>query len=130
VHAEMAREESGVNPMEKDSNGFRLRSARRIEQGRVWVLMENGRLIFKADVIADTPEVAYLEGIYVSPEDRGQGMGRNCLSQLTRHLLARTKVVSLLVNELNQTASAFYLKAGFKPRAHYNTIFLEQTTSA
>jgi hypothetical protein len=130
VHAEMAREESGVNPMEKDSNGFRLRSARRIEQGRVWVLIENGRLIFKADIVSDTPEVVYLEGIYVSPEDRGQGTGLCCLSQMTRHLLARTKVVSLLVNELNQTASAFYLKAGFKLRAHYDTIYLQQTISA
>jgi len=130
VHAEMAREESGVNPMEKDPNGFRLRCARRIEQGRVWVLIENGRLIFKADIVSDTSEVVYLEGIYVSPEDRGQGTGLNCLSQLTRHLLARTKVVSLLANELNQAASAFYLKAGFKLRAHYDTIFLQQTISA
>ena len=130
VHAEMVCEGGGVNPMEKDANGFRLRCARRIEQGRVWVLIENGRLIFKADIISDTPEVAYLEGIYVSPEDREQGIGQACLSQLTRHLLARTKVVSLLVNELNQAASAFYLKAGFKLRAHYDKIFLQQTISA
>src|SRR4051812_12160546 len=117
--AAKAREGNGGNPMQKKPQGFCLRCARPVEQGRGGVLIENGRLIFKADIISDTPEVAYLEGIYVSPEDRGQGTGCNCLSQLTRHLLARTKVVSLLANELNQTAAAFYLKAGFKLRAHY-----------
>ena len=129
IHAAMAFEESGVNPMEKDPNGFRLRCARRIEQGRVWVLMKDGCLLFKADIMADTPEVVYLEGIYVAPEERGHGVGLRCLTQLTRNLLARAKVVSLMVNEQNQAASAFYLKAGFKLRAHYDTIFLQQASA-
>jgi predicted GNAT family acetyltransferase len=129
VQASMAFEESGVNPMEKDPNGFRLRCARRIEQGRVWVLVEDNRLIFKADIISDTSEVVYLEGIYVAPESRGKEIGRRCLLQLTRNLLARTKTVSLLVNEQNQKASAFYLKAGFKMRAQYDTIFLQQASA-
>ncbi len=129
IHAQIAFEESGVNPLEKDPIGFRLRCARRIEQGRVWVLFENGRLIFKADIVSETSEVIYLEGIYVAAEDRGQGIGRRCLSQLTRNLLARTKTVSLLVNEQNSAASNFYLKAGFKLRAHYDTIFLQQASA-
>lgn len=129
VHARMAYEESGVNPLEKDPSGFRLRCARRIEQGRVWVLIENGRLLFKADIMSDTPDVVYLEGIYVDPEERGNGTGLRCLSQLTRNLLARTKTVSLLVNEMNQTASTFYTKAGFKLHAHYDTIFLQQVSA-
>jgi predicted GNAT family acetyltransferase len=129
VHAQMAFEESGVNPMEKDPNGFRLRCARRIEQGRVWVLFENGHLIFKADIVSDTGQVAYLEGIYVTPEERGQGVGLRCLSQLTRNLLARVTAVSLLVNEKNQGAASFYQQAGFKLRANYDTIFLEQKSA-
>jgi predicted GNAT family acetyltransferase len=129
VQAAMAFDESGINPMEKDPNGFRLRCARRIEQGRVWVLMENGQLIFKADIISETPEVVYLEGIYVAPEERGHGIGLRCLSQLTRNILARTQTVSLLVNEQNQKASSFYTQAGFKLKAHYDTIFLEQASA-
>ena len=129
VHAQMAFAESGLNPLEKDPSGFRLRCARRIEQGRVWVLVEGGRLVFKADVISDTPEVVYLEGVYVAPEDRGQGVGHRCLSQLTRKLLARTKTVSLLANEQNRAASSLYLKSGFKLRAHYDTIFLQQASA-
>jgi predicted GNAT family acetyltransferase len=126
VHAQMAFEESGINPMERDAVGFRLRCARRIEQGRVFVWIENDRLLFKADVVADTPDGIYLEGVYVAPEERGRGYGLRCLSQLSRNLLARTKSICLLANERNWKAQAFYLSAGYKLRGTYETIFLSQ----
>lgn len=129
VQAEMAESESGVNPLEKDRKGFRVRCARRIEQGRVWVMIENGKLIFKAEVLSETSEISYLEGIYVAPDERGRGLGSRCLSQLCRNLLARTKALSLLVNEENREAADFYLRTGFKLRAHYDTIFLQQVAS-
>jgi predicted GNAT family acetyltransferase len=123
VHARMAFEESGVNPMEKDPEGFRRRCARRIEQGRTWVWIEDQQLMFKADVISDTPEVIYLEGIWVNPEQRSQGYGLRCMSQLARALLSRTRSLCLLVNEQNKEAQRFYERAGYKLRAVYDTIF-------
>jgi predicted GNAT family acetyltransferase len=126
VQARMAFEESGVNPMEVDPTGFRLRCARRIEQGRVWVWVENGRLIFKADIISETPQVSYLEGVYVTPEERGKGYGLRCVSQLGRTLLARTESICLLVNEKNRETQDFYRKAGYKLRSCYDTIFLQR----
>jgi predicted GNAT family acetyltransferase len=126
VHARMAEEESGVNPLVKDPDGFRLRCARRIEQGRTWVLIEEGKLIFKADIFADTPEVIYLEGIYVNEEERAKGYGLRCLSQLSRTLLQRTEALCLLVNEENAPARAFYRKAGFNFISTYDTIFLQE----
>jgi predicted GNAT family acetyltransferase len=125
IHAEMAFEESGVNPMVKDPIGFRQRMAHRIEQGRIWVWTEADRLIFKADVISDTPEAIYLEGIYVAPEERGQGAGVRFISQLTRTLLTGTKSVCMLVNETNEAAQACYQKAGYKVRGYYDTVFLQ-----
>ena len=123
VHAEMAEEESGINPAHIDPVGFRQRCARRIERGRVWVLMEKGRLIFKADVQADTPEVSYLEGIYVNPAKRGQAIGRRCLAQLTETLLRSSQAVCLLVNENNQKARALYEWSNFKLcDTYYKTI--------
>jgi uncharacterized protein len=124
VHAEMALEESGVNPLEVDPEGFRRRCARRIEQGRTWAYIRDGRLVFKADVISETPEVTYLEGVYVSPEARGQGYGVRCLSQLSRHLLPRSKSICVLVNERNQAAQALYRKARYKLDGVYDTVFL------
>jgi predicted GNAT family acetyltransferase len=124
VHAGMAFEESGVNPLEKDPEGFRRRTARRIEQGRVWVLVEDGRLIFKADVISATPGATYVEGVFVNPEERGKGYGVRCMSQLSRTLLEGTRSVCLLVNERNLGAHGLYHKAGYKIRGQYDTIFL------
>jgi predicted GNAT family acetyltransferase len=124
VHARMAFEECGVNPLEKDPEGFRRRTARRIEQGRVWVLVVDGQLIFKADVISETPGATYVEGVYVSPEERGKGYGLRCMSQLSRTLLQDTQAVCLLANERNQSAHGLYRKAGYKLRGHYDTIYL------
>ena len=124
VQAEMALAESGVNPMDQDLAGFRQRCARRIERGRTWVLVDNGRLVFKAEVVSDTPEVIYLEGIWVHPDERGKGTGRDCMSQLAQSLLAHAKSLCLLVNEKNTAAHLFYKRAGYKLRSVYDTIFV------
>lgn len=124
VQAELAFAESGVNPLEADPEGFRRRCLRRIELGRVWVLTEEGRLIFKADIVSETPEVKYVEGVWVAPEQRGRGYGLRCLSQLSRELLARSGAVTLLVNEKTPEAVAFYRRAGYKLRSYYDTIYL------
>ena len=52
INSMMAFEENGVNPLEHDPVGVRQRLTRRIEQGREWVLMERGRIVFKADIIS------------------------------------------------------------------------------
>ena len=124
VHAEMACGASGVNPLEVDREGFSARTLRRIGRGRVWVWVEDGRLLFKADVAADTPEAAYLEGLYVHPRERGKGYGLRCLSQLGRALLARSATVCLLVEAGNVAALSLYRRAGYELRGDYDTIFL------
>jgi uncharacterized protein len=124
AHAEVAFEESGVNPLEKDREGYLKRCLRRIEQGRTWVVFDQDKLVFKADVIAETSEVMYLEGIYVNPESRGKGVGANCLSQLSRTLLEKVKHVCLLSNVGFQQAHNAYLKAGFKSKDCCVTMFV------
>ncbi len=126
AHAAVAFDESGTNPMHTDPLGFRLRTARRIEQGRVWVWIKDDRLIFKADVVSDTPEVAYVEGVYVAPEERGKDYGSRCMMQMGLRLLARSVSVSLLVNEQNEAALRLYYKAGFQLRSLYDTIFIHR----
>jgi predicted GNAT family acetyltransferase len=129
VNARMIYEECGVNPLEADRTGFRQRTARRIEQGRIWVWIEDGRLIFKTDVMSTTPEVIYLEGVYVNSEERGKGYGIRCFSQLCQHLLEHTDSICLLVNEHNQTAINFYNKAGYKLQGCYDTIYLQREST-
>jgi len=125
AQAAMAEYESGVNPLESDPEGFRARCARRIEMGRVLVLVKDGKLVFKADVMADTPEVIYLEGVWVSPSERGKGIGRKCLRQVCRDLLLHTRAVCVLVNEESERAHTFYRMCNFKKKAVYDTIFLQ-----
>jgi len=124
VQAELAYAESGINPMEVDTHGFRKRCLRRIEQGRTWVVVENNLLVFKADVISKTPEVIYLEGIWLREDYRNKSLGKRLMSELMRRLLEKTKSVCLLVNETNEWAQGFYRKCGFNFRATYETIFL------
>lgn len=125
IHAAMAEAESGVNPLEKDREGFLNRCARRISKNRVWVIIKDNRLIFKADVQAETSEIVYLEGIYTSPEARGTGLARRCLTQLCKSLLFRTRSVCVLANEENEKAQTFYRMCGFKQISNYDTIFLK-----
>jgi predicted GNAT family acetyltransferase len=129
VNAEMIYEECGVNPLKTDLTGFRLRTARRIELGRIWVWIQNGRLIFKTDVMSSTPEVIYLEGVHVNPEERGKGYGFRCFSQLCQQLLLRTRSICLLVNEHNQAAINFYNKAGYTRQGCYDTVYLQRDGS-
>lgn len=123
AQAAMAFETSGVDPLQKDPIGFRQRYLRRIDENRVWVLMKNGRLIFKLDVIADTPDAAYIEGVYVSREERGKGLGQSCLRAVGRNLLERTKAVHLFVENDNTRTIAFYLKLGFDIAGQYDLLY-------
>jgi predicted GNAT family acetyltransferase len=125
AHAAMAFEESGLDPLQVDPEGFRSRCRRRIEKGRVWISVEDGKLIFKADVISDTADVIYLEGICVRQSDRGKGLGSLFLAQLAQRLLARSKSISVLVNCRHPRAARFFQKLGFVPRSLYDTIYLQ-----
>jgi predicted GNAT family acetyltransferase len=124
VNSSMALQEGGANPQQNDPGGFRSRTARRIEQGRIWVWVEDDRLMFKADVVAATPQVTYLEGVHVHSEERRKGHGLRCLNSLSTILLERSESICLTINEKNQTALKFYEKAGYQFHSHYETIYL------
>jgi len=130
AHAELALAESGINPLQIDAEGFRQRCARRIEQGRTVVFTENDRLIFKAEIVGDTPSTIYLEGVWVNPLERGKRYGFRCMSQLTRTLLRRTASVSVLVNERFEAARALYSRVGYRFTSCYDTMFLHRATPA
>lgn len=125
VNSEMVQAESGSNPLKRDPEGFRSRIGHRISLGRNWIWIEDGKLLFKADIIAETPQVFYLEGIYVEPAERGKGYGSTCLSQLGRLLLRRTGSLCLTLNASKEKTKNFYSKAGYTLRSYYDTIYLQ-----
>jgi uncharacterized protein len=124
AHAQMIIEETGQNPLDKDSDGFHQRCALRIEEGKVWVLIEEGELIFKADVVAETPEAVYAEGLWVNPQYRRKGYGQLCWEALNKALLSEKTSLCGFVNEENESAKAFYGKVGCRVRARFDKMFV------
>jgi GNAT superfamily N-acetyltransferase len=124
AHAEVAFIESGVNPRERDPEGFIKRCIRRIEKQRTFVVIEDGKLVFKADIVAETDDVIYLEGIYVSPEYRGRGIGPKCLSHLSSKLIHRVENICMLSNLAFKAAHRSFEKAGYSSTDEYTTLFV------
>lgn len=130
VNAGMVCEEGGANPLERDPEGFRRRLSERVARRRVWLLRRGGRLVFKTDVLADTPEAVYIEGVYVAPEERGRGVGARCLARLGGILLERAGAVCLTVNESNRAALSLYSKLGYELHSDYATVYLDPAAGA
>jgi ribosomal protein S18 acetylase RimI-like enzyme len=130
VNASMACDESGINPLARDPQGFRERAARRISKGRIWVWIENELLLYKTDIIAETPQAVYLEGVYVHPEHRNQGYGLRCISQLAVSLLQRSETICLTVNEKSAGTQQFYKRAGYELVSRYDSIYLDKRNSS
>jgi predicted GNAT family acetyltransferase len=126
INAQLALEERDSNPLQTDAAGFRARVERRINQQRVWIWMRNGKPIFKADIVGDTPEMIYLEGIHVHPHDRNKGYGKRCLLQLCSNFARQNRSVCLTINQRKADAVAFYVKAGFDYHSEYETIYLRK----
>ena len=124
VQAALAYQESGVSPLQTDRAGFLMRCQQRIERHRVWILIRSGEVIFKTDIISETPDVIYLEGVYVDPNYRNKGLGSRCLTQLGRLLLNRAQFIVVLVNENRPNAQRFFQRVGFVASSVYDTLFL------
>lgn len=124
AQAEVAFIESGVDPLIVDREGFLRRVMRRIEQGRVFVVFEDGRLLFKADAVSVTTEAAHLEGVYVAEDRRGEGIGPNCLAEVARRLLETVRTVTLLSNSECKNAHRSFQKAGFRKTRECTAVFV------
>lgn len=124
AQAEVAFMESGDDPMLRDRDGFLSRTLRRIEQGRVFVVFQDGELLFKADVVALATDVAHLEGVYVNSGHRGKGIGPSCLSEVTRRLLNTVQTVCLLSNDGFTEAHKCFLKAGYRKTKECTAVFV------
>lgn len=81
------------------------------------------RVVFKAEVGALALGVAQVQGVWVHPDLRGQGIaagGMAAVVELIRAELAPT--VSLYVNDFNAPALAAYRRAGFQQVGTYATV--------
>jgi predicted GNAT family acetyltransferase len=111
----MFTEEVGVSPTIGDGGAaYRARLEQLIRSGRAFARIEHGRVIFKAEIGAVTPQACQVQGVWVRPDCRGQGLAAPGMAAVVVEA-ARSiaPLVSLYVNEYNHPARAAYRRVGF-----------------
>ncbi|MGB3484342.1 MAG: GNAT family N-acetyltransferase [Mycobacterium sp.] len=118
--------EVGVDPRAGDGGrGYRRRVAGLIAAGRAWARFECGEVVFKAEVGSQSPAVGQIQGVWVHPERRGQGLGAAGTAALAAAVVAGGRVASLYVNDYNTVARAAYAKVGFTEVGTFATVLLD-----
>ena len=120
----MYTEEVGVSP-EHGGGGalYRTRVSQLVSRGWSFARIEDGRPVFKAEVACATPYAAQVQGVWVPPDRRGEGLAAAGMAAVV-HLVRRdiAPVVSLYVNDYNRAARRAYERAGFRQSATFATI--------
>jgi uncharacterized protein len=111
----MFTEEVGVSPANGDGGSlYRARVGELIAQGRAFARIEEGRVVFKAEIGAATTEACQIQGVWVDPALRGRGYANGGMAAVVAHAQAGVApVVSLYVNDFNTAARAAYSRVGF-----------------
>ncbi|MGX1886384.1 GNAT family N-acetyltransferase [Streptomyces sp. NPDC055287] len=112
----MFTEEVGVSPLAGDGGLlYQARVAELIAAGRSFARIEDGKVVFKAEIGAATSQACQIQGVWVAPEFRGQGLSETGMAAVLRYALADVApVVSLYVNDFNTAARAAYRRVGFR----------------
>jgi uncharacterized protein len=114
--------ELGVDPVARDGEAFRWRTVAQIDEGRSWVWLDDGVVLFKAEASAWTDTAVQLQQVWVDPAVRGRGYGSRGLSDLIRLLLRTTPVVTLFVRAENGSAIALYESLGMQRELEYRSV--------
>jgi len=120
----MFTEEVGVSPVEGGAGpAYRARIAELIRTGRAFARIEDGEVVFKAEIGAVSPGVAQVQGVWVTPSRRGEGLslgGMAAVVDIVRASLA--PVVQLYVNDYNTVARRSYRTVGFDDVGVFATV--------
>ncbi len=120
----MFTEEVGVSPVAQGGGpAYRARLTEIIRAGRALAVVENGSILFKAEIGSATSRACQVQGVWVDPALRGRGLGAAGMAALVEH--ARGSIaptVSLYVNDFNHAAVATYLRVGFTTVGTFATV--------
>lgn len=110
----MFTEEVGENPEAPGRHNYRARVAQLISRGWAFAIIEDGQVLFKAEVGAATAHGCQIQGVWVHPDHRGQGLGRAGMAAVVQQVqFDVAPLVSLYVNHHNLAARRAYEQVGF-----------------
>ena len=120
----MYTEEVGVSPeLGGGADMYRARVAQLVSKGWSFARIEDGKVLFKAEVAAVSPYACQVQGVYVDPDRRGEGLATSGMAAVVDVALREVApVVSLYVNDHNLPARAAYEAVGFRETAVFATI--------
>jgi uncharacterized protein len=120
----MFTEEVGVSPVGPDGGAaYRARVSELIALGRAFARIEDGQVVFKAEIGSVTPLACQVQGVWVRPELRGRGLATAGMAAVVAEALRNVApVVSLYVNDFNTPARAAYRRAGFTETATFASV--------
>ncbi|MEU6046292.1 GNAT family N-acetyltransferase [Streptomyces griseus] len=112
----MFTEEVGISPLAGDGGLlYQARVAELIGTGRSFARIDDGKVVFKAEIGAATAQACQIQGVWVAPEHRGKGLSETGMAAVLRYALADVApVVSLYVNDYNTPARKAYRRVGFR----------------
>jgi uncharacterized protein len=111
----MFTEEVGVSPVGLDGGAaYRARVLDLIRSSRSFARIDQGEVVFKAEIGAVTPQACQVQGVWVPPGLRGRGHASAGMATVVAEALGSiAPVVSLYVNDYNAPARAAYRRVGF-----------------
>ncbi|MGH3717448.1 MAG: GNAT family N-acetyltransferase [Pseudonocardiaceae bacterium] len=119
----MFTEEVGVDPRLPDGGaGYRSRVAELIAAGRTFARFEDGEVVFKAEIGAMSATVGQIQGVWVHPDWRGQGLAASATAAVVARLQGMGRAASLYVNAYNLPARATYRRVGFTQVGCFATV--------
>ncbi|MYQ88145.1 GNAT family N-acetyltransferase [Streptomyces sp. SID4936] len=120
----MFTEEVGISPLAGDGGLlYQARVAELIGSGRSFARIEDGKVLFKAEIGAATSQACQIQGVWVAPEHRGRGLSEAGMAAVLRYALADVApVVSLYVNDYNTPARRAYARVGFRETGAFMSV--------
>ncbi|MEV4879850.1 MULTISPECIES: GNAT family N-acetyltransferase [Streptomyces] len=120
----MFTEEVGISPLAGDGGLlYQARVAELIGAGRSFARIDDGKVVFKAEIGAATTQACQIQGVWVAPEHRGKGLSETGMAAVLRYALADVApVVSLYVNDYNAPARKAYRRVGFRETGTFMSV--------